>query len=589
MTTSFNYLTTQQRLPGRQLFVATGSGALPSNASGLLFWVRGVSDLLLYPVTAFIAWELAGNVYAQASASDKALFRDSVRDDNAPARLDVQTLLAMRTDEPGLLESAMMPVSIVVDDARLSSLQALSLDELSNIARVEVRVDPARLDADLDVLESMSSRLPLIEFQAGSSAEIALTFEQLSRMAQAGKIAAPSDTVSGFSVKLTASDSLGETALAMLQMLGNTVPLKTEALITIAVEDSLDSALLDLKFMLAEPSGHHYQLRLSGSEQAYLTTASLAIWRTYGDRLDISIADGSEGLALRLQSDRQLDRLVSNPFEIVKLSKLGIDKLRLASEASGMIHLSLPEWQLLDVAGMAIDSAVELVIDVHNPEDIRALIDQRTGNDVNHATVVVDSLQELGILRCQDLIRQGYELSTKGADSLASVLIGDTGMNQFMQNSAEWLHLLEAAGVNSIRFTSPVVLDTSATVALLESNIALADGNNVAGTVTLNSLPDEFFDRVGMLVSESSWRSISVVPESTGSSGSYSLDQTLSEFNEWALDPALNLRLEGFQIAIPEYLLDRQSTEWRTTIENHLAVRIVGTTDSDIQIFQGQG
>lgn len=588
MTISFDYLTTQQRLPGRQLFVAAGSGALPSNASGLLFWVRGVSDLLLYPVTAFIAWELAGSVYAQASAADKALFRDSVRDDNAPARLDIQTLLAMRTDEPGLLENAMMPVSIVVDDARLSSLQALSLDELSNIARIEVRVDPARLDADLDVLESMSARLPLIEFQAGSSAEIALTLAQLSRMAQAGKIAAPSDTVSGFSVKLTASDSLGETAMAMLQMLGNTVPLKTEALITIAVEDSLDSALLDLKFMLAEPNGHHYQLQLSGSEQAYLTTASLSIWRTYGDRLDISIAGGSGGLALRLQSDRQLDRLVSNPFEIIKLSKLGIDKLGLASEASGLIHLSLPEWQLLDVTGMAIDSAVELVIDVHNPEDIRTLIDQRTGNDVNHATVVVDSLQELGILRCQDLIRQGYELSTKGADSLASVLIGDTDMDQFMQNSAEWLHLLEAAGVESIRFASPAVLDTPATVALLESNIALADGDNMTGTVTLNSLPDEFFDRVGMLVSESSWRSISVVPESTGSSGSYSLDQTLSEFNEWALNPALNLRLEGFQIAIPEYLLDRQSTEWRTTIENHLAVRIVGTTDSDIQIFQGQ-
>ncbi len=585
MTTSLNYLTTPLRLPGRQVFVASGSGSLPSNASGLLFWVRGVSDLLLYPVTAFIAWELASNVYARATVAEKSLFRDSVRDDNAHARLDIQTLLAMRSDEPDLIESAMVPVSIVVDDNRLSSLQALTADELSHLARIEIRVDPDRLDADLDLLESMAPGLPEIEFQPGSNAEISLTPAQLARMAQAGKIAAPTESTSGFSMKLTASDSLGQEALSMLQMLSTTVAIKAEALVAINVDDSLDSALLDLRFMLTQGDTHYYLLQLSGSEQAYLTTASLAVLRAYGDRLDIKIADGSEGLALRLQSERQLDRLVSNPFEVVKMAKLGIDKLSLTPGATGAMHLSLPEWKLLDAAGMAIDSAVNLIIELHNPEDIRALIEQRTGTDVNHATVVVDSLQELGILRCQDLIRQGYQLSTQGADALDSVRIGDTDVSKFMENSAEWLHLFEAAGVESISFASPVVLDTPATVALMASDIALTGGQNVSGTVTLDSLPDDFFDTVATLLRDTSLESIRLIPVAGGADDSYALGQTLAEFNEWALNPAIHVRLDGFQIAVPDYLLDRQSQEWRATVESHLAVRIVGTSDSDFQIL----
>lgn len=589
MTTSFNYLTTPSRLPGRQVFVASASGALPSNASGLLFWVRGVSDLLLYPVTAFVAWELAANVYNHASAADKSLFRDSVRDDNASARLDIQTLLAMRSDEPGLLANAMVPASIVVDDNQLSSLQALTLDELSNIARIEIRVDPSRLDDDLDLLESMASDLPAIEFQPGASADIVLTAAQLARMAQAGKIAAPTESTAGFSVKLTASDSIGQEALSLLQTLAGTVAIKAESLVAIDVDDSLDAALLGLRFMLTQSDTHHYQLRLPDTGLAYLTTASLAVLKTYGDRLDIKISDGSEGLTLRLQSEKQLDRLVSNPFEVVKMSQLGIDKLSLAPGASGAMHLSLPEWKLLDAAGIAIDSAVDLIIQLHNPEDIRALVEQKTGTDVNHATVVVDSLQELGILRCQDLIRQGYQLSTQGADSLHSVRIGDADVSAFLQNSAEWLHLLEAAGVDSLSFASPVVLDTQATVALLESDMALSTEQTVAGTVTLESLPDDFFDTVGALLRDASFMSIRVIPETAGALNSYALGQTLAEFNEWALDPAIHLRFDGFQLGVPDYLLDRQSPEWRAAVEGHLAVQIVGTSDSELRILHGDG
>lgn len=161
-------------------------------------------------------------------------------------------------------------------------------------------------------------------------------------------------------------------------------------------------------------------------------------------------------------------------------------------------------------------------------------------------------------------------------------------MNQFIQNSAEWLHLLEAAGVESISFASPVVLDTPTTVALLESDIVLSGANSVAGTVTLNSLPNDFFDRLEILIGESSLRSISVIPGPTNSSTSYSLNQSLAEFNEWALDQTLNVRLEGFQIAVPDYLLHQQSSEWRAAVENHLDVRIVGTSDSYFQILYGE-
>lgn len=585
MTTPFEYLTTPLRLPGRQLFVASGAGALPSNASGLLFWVRGVSDLLLYPVTAFIAWELSANVYSHATEAQRSLFRDTVRDDNAPARLDIQTILAMLSDEPDLLENAMVPLSIVVDDNQLSSLEALTRDELSHLAHIEIRVDPDRLDADLELLESLSAQLPAIEFQSGAGVEIALTVDQLERMALAGKIAAPTEGSLGFSVKLTASDIIGQEVLSIFKTLAGTVAIKAESLVTISVDGSLDSALLDLRFMLTRTDTHHYRIQLSGSEQAYLTTASLAVLRTHGDRLDIKIADGSEGLSLRLQGERQLDHLVSNPFEIVKLSHLGIDKLSLASGTNGSLHLSLPEWKLLDATDMAVDPAVELIIELHNPNDIRALIEQKTGTDVNHATVVVDSLQELGLLRCQDLIRQGYELSTQGADSLDSVRIIDADMSMFMADSAEWLHLFETAGVKSITFSSQVLLDTSATAALLSSNIVLSSPQNVRGVLTLNSLPDDFFDVVGTLLRESNFQSILIMPDTAGATATYALDQTLSTFNEWALDPAIHLKFKGLQIGVPDYLLEQQAPEWQASIENRLEVRIVGTNDSDFKIF----
>ena len=87
---------------------AAGGSVPPAGASSLVFLVLSTSDLLLYSVTAFLAWELASNVYSAANAANRAWMRDSVRDDNVGARLDLQTVLAMRSDESGLIDGALV-------------------------------------------------------------------------------------------------------------------------------------------------------------------------------------------------------------------------------------------------------------------------------------------------------------------------------------------------------------------------------------------------------------------------------------------------------------------------------------------------
>jgi hypothetical protein len=127
-------------------------------------------------------------------------------------------------------------------------------------------------------------------------------------------------------------------------------------------------------------------------------------------------------------------------------------------------------------------------------------------------------------------------------------------------------------------------LTEQATRALLDSSLVLNEDQMVKGTLTLNSVPDEFFTHVIQWMNEKKLDAIEFIGAGQNEK-SLSLGTDFDEFSQWALDSSIDLRFKNFEIGIPEYLLQRQQAGWVNEVEENLNIHIVGISDSDIQLI----
>jgi hypothetical protein len=353
-------------------------------------------------------------------------------------------------------------------------------------------------------------------------------------------------------------------------------------MVLVQVSDSLGATLRSVHGLMQATDVQLFRLLVTTEEQAQLSMATLPILRNWSDRLQIELAEGIEGLTLVLPSLRQLERVIASPSELLKLAQLGINELALAGSAEGSLKLNLPQWQILDLLSIHIGSDLTLTLMIRETLDLHNLLAKDVGNDVNNATVVVEDLAEVGFKGVQDLVRQGYRISTADADSLNAVALDEAEINAFMS-----IHLLQAAGVQDLDFERPVILSEQATRALLDSNLAAGQTQDVVGTLSAQSAPDDFFDNIGQWMQDKGLDAIEWIRVMTQAPADFVLGQSLAEFSEWALDDSIDVRIEGFLVGIPEYLLLQQSQEWIAHIETNLDVQVVGISDSDITLIQG--
>lgn len=557
---------------------------LPINASRMIYLVRTAAELLMFPVTAFAAWELSSSAYALSNAEGRLWMRDSVRDDAVTSRIDIATALAMRNDASDVLSEAMMPVTLLVQPQQIKSLAALTLAELYNIGRFEVSVDATDVDEAIDSLQSLQLDPDLLFFEANGANLVELTLEQLSNMASLGRFSPKDASEPSFSLKLTASNFLDEEALTLIEQVADRVPIKTESVLEIDIHSSLNSAIGGLRTLLDSGNVQKLVVNLETAEQAYLTLATLGMYRSIAHHLEIAINDGSVGLSLMVPGVRQVERILSNPSELMSLVDLGINKLGLVGEPAREITLNIPEWLLLNMLSVEVQSNIRLSIHANSDSDFRMLLSKGIDNDLNQATVVIDDLSDVGLKNVQALVRKGYHISSSDADVLNSFRLDNSEINLFMSNPSEWVYLFESAGIQVVHFGSSVILTEQATRALLDSSMVLNEEQMVTGTLTLNSVPDEFFTHVIQWMNEKKLDAIEFIGAGQEVK-SLSLGTDFDEFSQWALDSSIDLRFKDFEIGIPEYLLQRQQAGWVNEVEENLNIHIVGISDSDIQLI----
>lgn len=562
--------------------------ALPANASRMIYLVRTAAELLVFPVTAFAAWELSSNAYASSSVEGRSWMRDSVRDDAVTSRIDIATALAMRHDDPDVLSEAMMPVTLLVKPQQINTLAALTSAELNNIGRFEVFLGTADVDETIDSLQSLQLDSDLLFFEADGAGVIELTLEQLSSLASLGRFPQKPPSESSFSLKLTASNLLDDGALTLIENVADRIPIKTESILEIDIHSSLSSAISSLRTLLDSAPIQKLVVNLETIDQAYLTLATFGAYRSIAEQLEVVINDVKVGLSLMLPGERQLERMLSNPAELMSLVKLGINKMGVIGTPTQEIALNLPEWLLLNMLNLEVESNIQLCIPINSDSDLRGLLSKGVDNDLNQATVIIDDLLDVGLKNTQSLVRKGYHLSSSDANELNTFRLDDGEISLFMSNPSEWVHLFESAGIEVIYFGNSVILTEQATRALLDSPIVLDADQLVAGTLTLNSIPDDFFTHVVEWMNEKKIYSLAFI-DSAANADFFSLGTDLDNFSEWALDTSIDLNFKNFEIGIPEYLLQRQQEDWVNAVEANLNIQIVGISDSDIQLIYKGG
>ncbi len=558
--------------------------ALPANASRMIYLVRTAAELLIFPVTAFAAWELSSSAYALSNTEGRLWMRDSVRDDAVTSRIDIATALAMRHDATDVLSEAMMPLTLLVKSQQISSLAALNSAEINNIGRFEVFISAADVDNVIGELQSLQLDPDLLLFQVSGGNLVELTLEQLSSMASLGRFPQKNVSESSFSLKLTASNFLDEGALTLIEKVADQIPIKTESILEIEIYSSLSSAISGLRALLDSAHVQKLVVNLETAEQASITLATLGTYRSIARHLEIVINDGSVGLSLMVPGERQLERILSNPTELMSLVDLGINKLGLVGEPIREITLNIPEWLILNMLRVEVKSNIELSININSDSDLRLLLSKGISNDLNQATVIIDDLLDVGLKNIQSLVRKGYHISSSDADAIDTFRLDDSEINLFMSNPSEWVYLFESAGIKVVHFGNSVILTEQATRALLDSSIVLDADQMVTGTLTLNSIPDEFFTNVVQWMNEKKLDAIEFIGAGRDTD-SLSLGTDFDEFSQWALDPSIDLRFKNFEIGIPEYLLQRQQAGWINEVEENLNIHIVGISDSDIQLI----
>lgn len=470
--------------------------ALPANSSRMIYLVRTAAELLMFPVTAFAAWELSSSAYALSNAEGRRWMRDSVRDDAVNSRIDIATALAMRHDATGVLSEAMMPVTLLVKPQQISSLAALTSAEIDNIGRFEVFLAAADVDDAIEQLQSLQVDPDLLLFQVSGGNVVELTLEQLSSLASLGRFPKKNVAESSFSLKLTASNYLEESALTLIEKIADQIPIKTESILEIEIHSSLSSAISGLRKLLDSAHVQKLVVNLQTAEQASLTLATLGTYRSIAHHLEIAINDGSVGLSLMVPGERQLERILSNPSELMSLVDLGIDKIGLLDESIREITLNIPEWLLLNILKVEVQSNIKLAIQINSDSDLRMLLSKGVSNELNQATVIIDDLLDIGLKNIQSLVRKGYHISSSDADALNTFRLDDSEINLFMSHPSEWVYLFELAGIQVVHFGNSVILTEQATRALLDSSIVLDSDQMVTGTLTFDSIPDEFFTHV---------------------------------------------------------------------------------------------
>jgi len=568
------------------------------DTSTMVLFVDTASTILLFNVVSFIAWELSPNLYFNENQNNKKYLIQTIMDEVGNARIDLNSLLAMRIEEPNLLKESMSPVTVLVPSGQVEMLANFSLSEINAISQIQVRVSNENVDHVIDKLLNLNSNLlkysQKISFVVEGVTDVEITFPQLIQLKQFGGFEKSTSGGGNFNLTIQSLSKISAEELSTVASSVSDLNIDPPSLMSIEVGFSIHKSLQEIRKL---PSMHKsiIQLDLAEGVKPFVTESDLSFLQN-NKNIILSFLDSGEDLILKLPNIRVLKSNLLSVDKLLMFSKLGVNKINVDNiSENSFLDISVPNFSLLKHLGILVEN-VPLHVQVNNSDDFRRLENLPIEKNSEKFLIYINDFSSLELNSMYKLVFSGMSLFDKKTLSQNTLMLTDDDIKKIDLNPSEWLHLLAKCGINNLNFLSPEILSQNFTEALLYENlsklnqaegedalfagIVLNDRNLASGRVDANFL-NKNFDQIETLLEAVNLDRL-YIGSTTAAEANLNLDVSLQVFTNWAQHGYLDFG--GASVNIPEAWLDSLSHQNTTPqfLENHLNIKIVGVSLDEI-------